>query len=171
MLILSGFACASAILRSQLKHAWLENQLGNKSEDDIVFFWQGPGWPALEREFPPRVTEAEELIKNLESGFSPAQLVDRLPMLAELADDTKAAIKQAVHEVYLERSGIVELNQPLNQALTPLKDALDQFLSVWRQPQSPESEQEVRLAWQVLSRCGEDFRNLLDRLPRGIVLP
>ncbi|MFH2124586.1 MAG: hypothetical protein ABIJ50_14030 [Pseudomonadota bacterium] len=171
MLILSGIACSQAILRSQLKHTWLENQLGNKSEDDIVFFWQGPGWPSLEREFRGRVSEAEQLINDLESGFSPAQLVDQLPMLVGLADDTKAAIKQAVHEVYLERSGIEELKKPLNQALSVLKDALARFLSAWGQPQSPESEQELRQVWRALSRCGEEFRNLLDRLPRGIVLP
>jgi hypothetical protein len=171
MLILSGIACSQAILRSQLKHTWLENQLVNKSEDDIVFFWQGPGWPSLECEFRGRVSEAEQLINDLESGFSPAQLVDQLPMLVGLADDTKAAIKQAVHEVYLERSCITKLHDPLNQALSALKDALARVLSAWRQPQSPESEQELRQAWRALIRCGEAFRNLLDRLPRGIVLP
>jgi len=171
MLILSGIACSHAILRSQLKHTWLENQLGNKSEDDIVFFWQGPGWTALEREFQGRVNDAERLIQDLESGFSPAQLVDQLPILAGLAEDAKSAIRKAVHEVYLECSGIAELQDPLKQALLALKDALDRLLTAWEQPQSPEAEQKLRQAWRSLSRCGEEFRKLLDRLPRGIVLP
>lgn len=171
MLTLHGISCNSDILRSQLKHTWLENQLTNKSEDDIVLLWLGPGWPALVREFHVRVSEAGELVKDFEDGFSPAQLVDRLKPLSALADDTKKAIRQAVHAVYLERSGIADLKKPMENAVTALSGALSRFFVAWEQPVSEQTEQEMRKAWRDLYRCAECLRDLLDRLPRGIVLP
>jgi hypothetical protein len=163
--------CETAIFRDQLKHTWIENQIKNKSEEEVVFLWLGPRWPVLEREFPLRVQEAHQLAKDLETRFSPAQLVDRLAPLARLPDDTRSTIRQAVHAAYLDRSGIAALKQTLTEAVQVMREALDQFLDAWKQPVSDEAEQRVRESWRQLYHCAESLRNELDRLPGGVVLP
>ena len=159
------------IQRGQLKHSWLENQLTNKSEEDVVLLWRGPGWPALERQFAARVREARELVEKIEDGYSPAQLVDRLAPLADLSGETREAIKGAVHAAYLEKIDVTALKATLRVAVDGLGAALDAFLWAWGQPVSAEVERELRERWRELHRCAEGLRAALEQLPRSIVLP
>ena len=118
MAIFTSIQCSANTLRGQLKHSWLENQLCNKTAHDVVSFWRQEGWPALEMEFEGRVGDVMRLSDDLEDGFSPAQLVDRLTPFAGLSEELKMEIRKAVHTAYLKSSGICDLKAPLREAAT-----------------------------------------------------
>ncbi len=171
MLVVSSFPCSSNILRGRLKHSWLENQLLNKTADEVVYLWKETGWGALDNEFSMRVSETITLAENLVQGFSPAQLVDSLAPLARLDQETRDLIKQAVHKAYLESSGITELSQPLCKAAKALEAALDQLRTVWRRPVTVANEKDLKNAWQMVSTQAKALHAVLERLPKGVVLP
>ncbi len=91
--------CEADITRGQLKHTWLENQLcsGKLDVDSVVRMWRKMSWQALDQEFDIRVRQAVQLADDLENGFGPAQLVDRLTPFAGLSEGLKGRIKEAVH--------------------------------------------------------------------------
>lgn len=163
--------CEANTLRGQLKHSWLENQLCNKKTEDIVSSWQkGRRWSALENEFDMRIKQTLDLAGNLAEGFSPAQLVDQLRPLAQLHDGDRALIKKAVHEAYLESSGIMTLQAPLRDAAKSLGNALSQLRHVWNS-KLPEGEQKVGKAWELVYEKANGLLELFKKLPTGVVLP
>lgn len=164
-------SCSFSILCGQLKHTWLENQILNKCEDDIVYLRNGPGWAALGAEFPSRIEESKHFSENLENGFSPAQLVDRLVPFSEVPEATKRVIKEAVHRAYLEKSRIQEHKAPLNAAISTFENSYKDFLIVWKQKVCEENELELRSTWRAVLNTAQTFCDELGRLPRGIVLP
>lgn len=159
------------MLRGRLKHSWLENQLLNKTTDEVVYLWGKMGWWALETEFSERVKEVIYLADDLEDGFSPAQLVDHLAPFAKFDPEIQDDIKQAVHIVYLKSSRISDLKMPLQKDAMALGNALDELRDVWRLPMTEDNEVILRKAWQEVSKRAKTLHSLMERLPMGVMLP
>jgi hypothetical protein len=159
----------ASIRRGQLKHSWLENQILNKRAEDVLAFRHRGGWPALENEFAEWVRDAQTLAAELTDGFGPAQLIDTLTPFQHLSEEDKQRIKGALHAAYLENSGITALQGPLQEAAENLDKALNELLREWRQPAG--SDQVLRAAWSVFVERAISLKEVLERLPRGIVLP
>ena len=163
--------CDTNTLRGQLKHSWLENQVLNKTSDNIISFWKANGWNALEQQFAVHIRKAIQLSDELESGFSPAQLVDTLRPFEKVDDETKELIKQAVHKAYLESSNITQLKAPLKEAAEEMEKALEHLLEAWNQQVSEKNEQELKKAWDKFLTRARKLHSVLEQLPKGIVLP
>ena len=164
-------SCEASVLRGRLKHSWLENQLLNKTSEEVVYLWRETGWGALDKEFSQRVSETITLADELEEGFSPAQLVVHLAPLSKAHQETKDLIKQAVHRAYLESSKIVDLKEPLREKAISLGEVLDELRKVWRLPKTEDSEQTLRDVWQKVGMRAKALHSILERLPKGVVLP
>lgn len=169
-IVINNYNFPADILRGQLKHSWLENQLCNKKAEDILYLWKEGKWRALESEFDMRVEETLELADNLAEGFSPAQLVDILSPLARLPESDRALIKRAVHEAYLQSSGILMLQMPLKETAKSLSDVLSHLRNVWK-IKSPEGEVQVKRAWEQVSIKANELLEIFKKLPTGVVLP
>jgi len=163
--------CEMNTLRGQLKHSWLENQLCNKTADDVVFLWQQGGWLALEKEFDARIQDALRLADNLEDGFSPAQLIDSLTPFSSVDKTTKNILKQAVHASYLESSGISNLQAPLRKAATALGGAIQKLRELWLDRDTDQGEANLRRAWEDVSLRAHTLLKIMEQLPKGVVLP
>jgi len=169
--IVPQIECQANLLRGCLKHSWLENQLLNKTTDEVIYLWEEIGWAALDKEFSERVNEAIYLADDLESGFSPAQLVDHLAPFAKLNQETKVLIKQAVHKAYLKSSKIPDFREPLREAAITLGEALDELRNVWQLPVTEDNEQLLMGVWLKVNTRAKALHTMLERLPKGVVLP
>lgn len=161
----------AVLLRGRLKHSWLENQVCNKTVDDVVFLWQRGKWRALEEEFAFRAQETLRLADEMVTGFSPAQLVETLAPLYALPPQTRENLKQAVHDAYLECSGAESLALDLRKAVMSMEDELKRFMAVWHTPPTPENEPELRAGWHSLREKADGLLAVFSQLPTGIVLP
>lgn len=166
-----NISCDANTRRGQLKHSWFENQVLNKTSDNVINFWKTTGWKALEQQFAVHIRKAIQLSDELESGFSPAQLVDTLTPFEKVDDKTKELIKQAVHKAYLESSNITELKAPLKEAAEELEKALKHLFEVWNQQVFEKSESELKKAWDEFLIKATKLHSVLEQLPKGIVLP
>lgn len=171
MIVLRSYNSQANLDRGQLKHSWLENQVLNKTSNNVINFWKSTDWNALEQQFAVHIRKAIQLSDELESGFSPAQLVDTLRPFEKVDDETKELIKQAVHEAYLESSNITELKAPLKEASEELEKALGHLLEAWNQQVSEKNEQELKKAWDEFLTRARKLHSVLEQLPKGIVLP
>lgn len=170
MILNHGISSKPILLRNKLKHSWLDNQVLNKTTDDVVFLWQNSGWSALETDFSLQVTKTLELADTLEECFSPAQLVDQLQPFETFDDQTKKMIKEAVHAAYLESSSISSLKMPLRAAANLLGHAIDELKETWKKPLNKENEVELRADWDNLFRKAKALQAVFELLPKGIVL-
>lgn len=165
------FSSHTSVTCGQLKHSWLENQVLNKTSDNIIDFWKAKGWNALEEQFEVHIKKAINLSEELEYGFSPAQLVDRLTPFEKVDCETKELIKQVVHKAYLESSNITELKVPLKKAAKELEKAFEHMLEAWNQPVSETNEKKLRKTWGIFLTMARKLHSILEQLPKGIVLP
>ena len=147
----------AVLLRGRLKHSWLENQVCNKTVDDVVFLWRRGKWRALEEEFAFRAQETLRLADEMVAGFSPAQLVETLAPLHALSPEIKKHLKEAVHNAYLECSGIQEMALNLNRIATVVECELKRFIAIWHKPPIPENDPALRKGWQVFREAAREF--------------
>lgn len=161
--------CDANTLRGQLKHSWLENEVLNISIETVIALWQQG---AVDRavKYSARIADLDRLADSFVDGFSPTQLVNTLQPFGGLSIDEKTAIKSAVHEAYLETSGILALQAPLNAAAQDMKSALDELSKAWALPYLT-GEETVRRTWENVREKAWLLIVQLERLPKGIVLP
>lgn len=162
--------CDANTLRGQLKHSWLDNQILNKSAEDVVFLRQHGSWPSLYSEFDTRLDDAQRLAAMIEPGFSPALLVDSLSVFAHMDSKSRADLKQAVHSAYVIAFRPADLLPPYEKAVKQLKVAIIAFRQAW-DVQSDAGDNRVSESWSDVLACAKALENLLDSLPKGIVLP
>jgi hypothetical protein len=153
-----------------IKHHWLENQVLNKSADDVAFLWHNVGWRALTEEFPAQMKLAEALAQDLTNVFSPAQLVDALPCLASLATEQKRNIRDAVHQAYLDSSELTQPKQALIAEVARLNAAIQLFINLWAQPRGATLETKIRTTWDSVLLHARATHEILDSLPRDVIL-
>lgn len=161
--------CDANTLRGQLKHSWLENEILYISVETVITLWR-QGGADLAARYAVRVQDLSRLADSLAEGFSPAQLVDTLKPFGGLSTEMKSAIKGAVHAAYLESSGILALQAPLKAAALGMEAALQELSRTWALPQ-PQGEYSVRAAWEGVREKASALIEVLERLPKGVVLP
>ena len=161
----------SSLLRGRLKHTWLENQVCNKTVKDVIFLWRRGKWRALEEEFGFRVQETLHLADEMVTGFSPEQLVEKLAPLHALSPETKKHLKEALHNAYLECTGIQEMALNLNRTTTLVEYELKRLIAIWHKPPAPENEPALRKGWHAFREKADDLLSVLSQLPKGVVLP
>lgn len=161
--------CEANTLRGQIKHSWLENEILNLSMETVITLWRRGG-AELTAKYAVRLQTLSLLVGSLEEGFSPAQLVDTLKPFSDLSLEEKAAIKGAVHAAYLESSGILALQAPLKAAAAGIEAALQELSRAWALPK-PQGESAVRVAWEGVRKKANALIEVLERLPKGVVLP
>lgn len=168
MLIPWNIDCKASTLRGVLKHAWLEKPILDKEPDTAAQLCAQPGgWGTLKTEFPVRLRQLRELTETMVEGFSPAQLVDRLGAFAAVSMPAREAMKKAVHEAYLESSGIRDLQPLLRSAADEIETAIRRF----RETATDGQQEALRRAWQDVLASATKLHDILERLPKGIVLP
>lgn len=161
--------CEFAILAGRLKHSWLENQILNKSPDEVLALRKTVGWPALEREFPRRMEEVRALVDRFAAGFSPAQLVDRLDPFRNMEKTFRDQLKSALHKAFLRRYPVDEARQRFGRPIVELSAALDVFAKLWREEFG--CEEELKRAWEMVRKGAGDLHQALSELPKGVVFP
>jgi hypothetical protein len=120
-------------------------------------------------EFDSRLNDARRLVREMVSGFSPAQLVDSGP-LAGLSPEARAAVKSVVHSEYLSQTMIEKCVGPVAAACDGLEAALKEFSDAWfRQPYP--GAVAVRKSFEELQRRARTLHESLGELPEGIALP
>lgn len=161
--------CDANTLRGQLKHSWLENEILYISVETVITLWR-QGGADLAARYAVRVQDLSRLANSLAEGFSPAQLVDTLKPFGGLSTEERTAIKAAVHEAYLESSGILALQAPLKAAAVGMEAALQELSRAWVLAQ-PQGESAVRTAWEGVREKSRVLVMELERLPKGVVFP
>ena len=171
-MIVYPFACPAETLRGQLKHSWLENLVRDRKADAIVGFWKKGQWEdKVETIFPHYLQLTLKLADELGDGFSPAQLIDQLGPFKGFTDDLRNQIKKAIHEAYLKTSNISALAQPIRKCALDLEPELNKLRTLWKMPDSPESEIALRDCWEKIQKKGAALSEQLEKLPRGVILP
>lgn len=159
----------AAILRGQLKHSWLENEVLNISIETVISLWRRGG-SNLGVRYAARTRDLQHLTDSLAESFSPARLVDTLEPFSGLSAEDKSAVKAAVHAAYLESSDILALQAPLKVAAAGMEAVLQELSRAWLLLQ-PGGECAVRAAWEgVCDKAGALIVEL-ERLPKGLELP
>ena len=164
--------CRANTLRGQLKHSWLENQVCNKTADDVATLWRTGMWDKEIGEiFPYRIDQSRQLANEMLSGFSPAQLVDQLSPLQSFPHDSRSRLKDVLHSAYLESSGISSLSELLSQELEGFAEEFTKFLTVWNTERTDENEPALRDGWNQLQQVAKSLLAVFETLPKGVVLP
>ena len=166
----TGKMYAPAMVRSRLKHSWLENEVLNKTPEIVVALRHEVIWPELRR-FPAYAKQALALADEVEYGFSPARLVDDCAPLAVLAEEERVSIRKAVHAAYLECFDAPGIAQTLRAAAVRMQVALSALLDEWGKPDTSISNAELQTRWRIVLDEAVYLRNALDALPSGVVLP
>lgn len=167
-----NISCPVNILRGQLKHTWLENQVCNKSADDVANLWRTKSWDNVIGEiFSHRIDQSRQLATDMLSGFSPAQLVAQLGPLQNLPDESRSRLKEVLHSAYLESSGISNLSESLSQELESFTEQFTKFLTVWNTERIDENEVALRDGWKQLQEIAKSLLAIFEILPKGVVLP
>lgn len=162
--------CDANTIRGQLKHSWLDNQILNKSAADVGFLRKQGSWPSLYSEFDTRLEDAQRLAGMIESGFSPALLIDSLTVFADLDARSRADLKQAVHAVYVTAFRPSDFVPTYEKAVKELRTAITDFRNAW-DIQTNSGEDLVVGTWEQVIKRAKTLEKVLNSLPKGIVLP
>lgn len=162
-------SCPANTLRGQLKHSWLENGILCARPANVVGR-RADG--SFEREgkiaqYLNDIDVTRQLAEDLIQGFSPAQLVDQLGPLQKLPEETRLKIKEAVHDAYLDSSGMTELAESLGQEAEVFAKEFEKFSKVW----NTGDDTDLKKAWQGVLQKAETLLAVFEKLPKGVVLP
>ncbi len=172
MIVLHGFDCPANIVRGRLSHSWLANRILTKSEGDVLLLWREfAEWEELGAQFLEEADAAIELADTLEQGFSPARLIDMLSPFTGLAEDTRQELKQVLHALYLKETQIDQLKEPLQEAGEAIKLALEELKESWLLPRTDGNAAQVAAKWNAVLSSARKLQTILEKLPKGIVLP
>ena len=152
-------------LVGRLRHSWLENQVLNKSEDDVVALWREGPWNALEQDFPAYLARARALTPHLTSAYSPARWVELSPLRAALPAGERERMAGALDEMYAARGGLGDLPERIDECLSAVDRALVVVISRWRDARVPEGRQIVAAGWTAFREDARRLHGLLRELP------
>ena len=105
MFVLDDAPCEAEILRSQLHHSWLKNELLILRPQYLARMHntQSPERASFEEKITPagkfsqRIQDARRFCETLVDGFSPAQLLET-GALSSLPSDVRASMRQVLHD-------------------------------------------------------------------------
>lgn len=159
--------CETDNLCASLEHTWLKNRLLNQVEANRE------DWAASEEEELPRVLKtipsqvqrAKDLLTDIYEGYSPAQLVEKVPLSA-FPTEIKSIIKKAAHAYFLELGLMQPLAEELETALDQFESATKRLVAEWK------NGRDARLrVIDELKSAAVRLRKALLALPREVVLP
>lgn len=171
-------SCPSADLRAHLLHEW-EKGFGFGISIASVEAWYSGSSKSASRRFAARLEQdgdfaqclmqTRELVKAMVDGFSPKQLIDQ-GVLASLPSEIRDKLKTAVHERYLAETTITDLKHSLSEAIRDLETAILKFAAAWK-AEPPHNAEEVKRGYTTVQDAARHVRDVLDQLPKGILLP
>lgn len=162
--------CEADMIRGQLRHHWLENQILNKTPEDVLFIRQTERtWDALESEFDHRIDQAIQFSCEMIEGFSPQHLVEMLPILSSLKYETKTQLKSIIHEEYIKSSDILNISRSFLCAVKAMQYAINELKNVWDNPQS--SDKFIIEKYQEVLDSAILLLDVIKLLPKGVALP
>lgn len=171
MLAPFNIPCDVNNIRGQLRHHWLENQILNKTPEDVLFIFQNEKkWNALETEFEYRIAQAIKLSDDMIEGFSPRQLVEKITLLSSLSNDTKILLKDKIHKIYFENSNIQSISTRFKDAVKFLSDDIKALKKEWGETTSGENNA-IKEKYQAVLDSATLLYNLIKLLPKGVALP
>jgi hypothetical protein len=171
-------SCDAALQRGLLWHSWLKNQILKMDPDYVLRMKSRPSlqeerlafeqWIQPGGEFESKLNDARQFAGVMVEGFSPAQLVDRGPLL-KLSTNVREAVKSVIHREYLAQSLIEDCAGPMADAIDDLDKALKEFSGIWyRKPAA--GHDLIRRGFEQLQVCAKALHERLGALPEGIVL-
>ena len=165
------------VLRGRLKHSWLENEVRDKSVEDVLELWKLGAWPALSR-FPAQVEDAVALSRHLESGFSPVVLLDAWRKSRKLSDKEETWLDQAresLHQYFLAdstaRSVTVDLAELISEKAERVGAALEALLEAWERPRNGANRERLKSCWKEFAARADELYELISRIPAGVAIP
>lgn len=156
---------------ARLRHSWLENQVLNKTADDLVHLWRLGRWDALDRQFANRLRDVEEVAAKLEEALSPAGLLPMLQPLRSISGELRSYIGEVVHEAFRKVYSTDVIAREIRAAAAGLAKAITALQESWTQELSIQAEQALRARWTETQARGRDLLDLLRAIPKGVVLP
>lgn len=169
--------CEAGMLKSVLKHAWIENTILRKTEEDIAFLLRNVEWNAIE-EFPERLKELRHLSEIFELGFSPCQIVMgntyivKSKYFQNISNENRTLLMNTIHQIYVETSGVLEVKNELNSAINHLEKEFMIFENVWKKCKEGKTDIKALIeTWCQFKVAAENTHNVLCEMPSGVVLP
>lgn len=159
-------------LRARLHHDWLQNRylmfLMARAEylDDAVveneqaradIIEQFIDWQNKERDF-------EVLIDEAKDALSPAQLIDEYP-LNRMSEENKAWLKELVHALYVERTGIKEMSNRLGEKLDSISQLFSLLSRVLKGENSELRGKAGKHPFQRFHKEIQEFSRMISALP------
>ncbi len=158
-------------LVGRLRHSWLENQVRNKSADEVVAIWREGPWNALERDFPAHLARARALARHLASAYSPARWVERLLPLAALPEGERRRLARALDGVYRAGGGLGDLPKRIEECTPAVERARAVVVRRWQARSTPEAEEQLVASWSAFHEEASRLHGLLQELPSGPCIP
>jgi hypothetical protein len=175
--ILHGILNDAVLISKDLRHNWLGHEV-LPFEDEYIAMIYVEDSPSRDRfaerirpggTFEHYIGKAKALSAIVVQGFSPAQLVDDGPLLA-LSDEGRALIRSLLHDEYLKQTGIESLSLSLQAAVSDLFERYKHFVKHWySEPRA--AQEEIKESFGDFQRSAKVFDEVLESLPKGVVLP
>jgi len=105
------------------------------------------------------------MVRDSESGYSPAQLIDRLPAFASLSAEQRDGAKKKMHAQFLQEFEIERRERQMRAVIDSFGARLEEFL----RPHHGLSE-DSRDAHAALDAATRDLIRELHTLPSGVWL-
>lgn len=159
--------CEIDNLCASLEHTWLKNRLLNQvaANREVWAESEDEELPRILKAIPSEVQRARRLLTDIYEGYSPAQLVEMVPLSA-LPTEIKSIIKNAAHASFLALCLIQPLAEELETALDQFELAAQRLVAEWK------SGRDARLrVLDELKSAAVRLRKALLALPREVVLP
>lgn len=177
MLILYGINNEAVSICKDLRHNWLSNEVLLFKANFIskIYAEESPSRQRFVERIKPggafemNLDRARALSAIIIDGFSPAQLVHSGP-LGSLPEDARELIVSALHQDYLEKTDIVELSKSIQIAVSDLSEKYAHFTSEWYS-QPPAEQSRIEESFGEVRSCAKVLHELLEKLPKGVVLP
>jgi hypothetical protein len=173
MIVLNNVQCNANSKRGLLHHSFFENHINNTSAEFQLIKWQNHRtWDILESRHVRKETNKLDYLENhLESGFSPALLLEKYP-LSELPEETKEKLKTVLQIKYYEQTGIVKIKPEFITAKKAFLEAYNKLAEAWVTVVPNDVNQDAFKEVLAQFFCSANkLDNLLLKLPKGIVLP
>jgi hypothetical protein len=166
---LSLMTTKAPVWRIQLSHAWIGHSILNVSVDDACEWASRDAWQDLNTKFRNFERKAMWLGEHL-GDFSPAVLLDELPMLTSLCDSDKNALRARLNEEFRNMLDVQAVRAGYLAALDSLLVKLNVFRGLVFSPARCEVDH-VAQSWRAVQEAALGFKSALEAVPRGVLIP
>jgi hypothetical protein len=126
-------------------------------------------WEALHKEFIEWEEQGVLFGGKFVDGFSSARFLDILTPLIKLPDSVKESLRSRLHGDYLTQTKVTCLVAPYEKTLKSLRTSLQSLRDAWKLPRPDGADMLQKSAAEVIV-CAAQLRDILERIPKGLVL-